>query len=379
MKQLKELFGQIKDRLLSFIEAKREARREKKRRPPKVPAFNPEEDKCRNCGTAFDTPYCPQCGQTADVKRLTFRTWMHNIFDTFFSIDNTTFRTFWMMFTRPGLMIKEYISGRRKDYRNPFTLLIIFCTFYGLMAFSINLIQGKQEARNEFIRNENKTLSNKKKPGKRIPASDTIYVVTTPAAPEIGDNRKTATHSRKYSGENKRKNVYKTWNKFKHPEMQAQHILQIFRELTNNMYDSLIFRCILMIPFYALFTKLLFFRRSRGVYNYTELVFATAFTTCQKVIIDLMLYPIGEFTSHSTTAYMVFFYIFFPAWTYKGLFGIKWRTAIWKSILIYLLTFIFSFFFMIFVMVLIVILLILIFDADVSSLIEPIVNGLVNW
>ncbi len=294
-----------------------------------------EEGKCRNCGHPFDSEFCPHCGQTSDIKRLTFANWKQNILDVFLSFDGTLIRTLRMLFVRPARMIKEYITGQRKDYRNPFTLLIILCTLYGAILFTGDLIKGERNRFNaaeiheeilKEIRDEFQDIS---------PSVSTSVEETSDP-----DSLQAAIHAQSpddtSAQENKEEHSSRADQKKKKIK-EKNKPQQVLRFLAETLTDSFIARCILMIPFYALFTRLLFRKKAKNRYNYTEILFATTFITCQKVTIDILLLPWEEYTMYDTDTFTFIAYILFPAWVYKGLFDVKWWTAIWKSVSIYIL------------------------------------------
>ncbi|MCC8187203.1 MAG: DUF3667 domain-containing protein [Bacteroides sp.] len=297
-----------------------------------------EEGRCRNCNSPFDSEFCPHCGQTANIKRLTFANWKQNILDAFLSLDGTLVRTFRMLFVRPASMIKEYIMGQRKDYRNPFTLLIILCTIYGAILFSGEIFKGEnkgssvaevsEELIQEFKKEWNENFPLKPDSILKISDPDSIRAAThAPVADSVYTAGKKPDPSSPYKGK-------------KEKGGEIKRTLSILKALIEALLDSFIARCILMIPFYALFTRLLFRKKARNRYNYTELLFATAFITCQKVTVDLLFLPWEEYMGYDTDWMTFIAYILFPAWVYRGLFDVKWWSAIRKSACIYLLSFI---------------------------------------
>ncbi|MCD8032193.1 MAG: DUF3667 domain-containing protein [Bacteroides sp.] len=318
----------------------------------KAPVFKADEGNCRNCGFPLASRYCPECGQTADVKRLTFRSWIDNIFKVFLDFDGTLIRTFRMLFTRPGQMLNEYIAGQRKDYRNPFTLLIILCTVYGIILFTGKIVEAYKEAREKDLARKEALA-----PENPVQVTDSIRIATgpigelesevpldglaertdtrieQPLSPLNGDTAVTDTSSPKKNKEKKDKKDKKQKSSNPIDRLRDSSIrlakdnessLKSMGLLLSSLADSLIFRSILMIPFYALFTKLFFYRKTRKIYNYTELLFANAYISCQKVIIDILLFPIEKYAHVDTGWFLFLFYIFLPAWAYKGLFKVKW-------------------------------------------------------
>jgi len=276
---------------------------------------------------------------------------------------------FRMLFTRPGQMINEYIAGQRKDYRNPFTLLIILCTLYGIILFAGKIVEGYKESKEKDLARKEALVA--KDP---IQATDSLQTaaglsgnkgsedllegltektdkhVGQQLIPPHGDQAVTEPSSPKKNKDkkNKKQKSRNPVDKLRDSSIRMardnESSLKSMGMLIAGLADSLIFRSILMIPFYALFTKLFFYRKTRKIYNYTELLFANTYISCQKTIIDIFLFLIEKY-AHYDTGWLIFlFYIFFPAWTYKGLFKVKWWGAIWRCSLIYLFAFIVLFF-----------------------------------
>jgi hypothetical protein len=83
------------------------------------------QHKCRNCGADATTTFCGSCGQKVEVKRLSLATLLHEIPHAIFHVDRGFFPTIAGLFTRPGEVVSEYLSGKRAKYFNPLTLLVI--------------------------------------------------------------------------------------------------------------------------------------------------------------------------------------------------------------------------------------------------------------
>ncbi len=94
---------------------------------------------CKNCGTllASDDNYCQNCGAKIIRNRLTFKHLINEFFERFFNLDNTFFRTVWHMIIKPQEVGGGYISGLRKRYLNPVSMLAIALTFSGFIMFLI--------------------------------------------------------------------------------------------------------------------------------------------------------------------------------------------------------------------------------------------------
>ena len=80
---------------------------------------------CKNCGHPLDNNYCPQCGQSALIERFTGKHLLHEFIHGFYHVDHGIIYTTKALFQHPGKMLREYLYGKRKDYFNPFTFVLI--------------------------------------------------------------------------------------------------------------------------------------------------------------------------------------------------------------------------------------------------------------
>jgi hypothetical protein len=81
---------------------------------------------CLNCGTALTDKYCPHCGQKASVERISWHHFLHEVIHFFTHIEKGFFATTILLITRPGLLNKNYLDGKRKAYHKPISFLLIW-------------------------------------------------------------------------------------------------------------------------------------------------------------------------------------------------------------------------------------------------------------
>lgn len=96
-----------------------------------------EETTCLNCSTTFVGNYCPHCGQSAKVKRLTIAQGVSDLIGIFTNFDSGFFHTCWELIYRPGYMIRDFLNGHRKEYIKPLQLIFILATIMTVMHFII--------------------------------------------------------------------------------------------------------------------------------------------------------------------------------------------------------------------------------------------------
>ncbi|MEM8927242.1 MAG: DUF3667 domain-containing protein [Bacteroidota bacterium] len=90
-----------------------------------------------NCNNDLRTDYsfCPDCGAKIIRNRITIKNLWFDIIERYFNLDNSFLRTLKDMILRPELVCKGYISGIRKKYLNPVSLLAISLTLSGAIIF----------------------------------------------------------------------------------------------------------------------------------------------------------------------------------------------------------------------------------------------------
>lgn len=93
---------------------------------------------CLNCGYPFSgyEIYCPECGQKNKGDKLTFGSFIKEVFNGFISWDAKFWTTIIPLLIKPGKVSKDYVEGKRQRYSNPFrfylTVSILFFLIVGL-------------------------------------------------------------------------------------------------------------------------------------------------------------------------------------------------------------------------------------------------------
>ncbi len=97
-----------------------------------------KEPNCLNCGYPFNgqEKFCPDCGQKNKTAKITFKSFLAEIFNGFISWDAKFWKTIIPLIIAPGKVSKDYVEGKRMRYANPFrfylTVSIIFFLIIGL-------------------------------------------------------------------------------------------------------------------------------------------------------------------------------------------------------------------------------------------------------
>ncbi len=89
---------------------------------------------CKNCDTPLDGNFCTQCGQKADIHRITFKHFLHEFFHAFTHTDKGILLLMKELVARPGYVAREYLDGKRKKYFNPLSFLVIVSSLYAYIS-----------------------------------------------------------------------------------------------------------------------------------------------------------------------------------------------------------------------------------------------------
>lgn len=92
---------------------------------------------CRNCNNTLrtDFSFCPDCGSKIIRNRLTPKSLTYDFLERYFNLDNTFLKTIRHMIIKPESVCGGYISGIRKKYLNPISMLAITLTLSGFILF----------------------------------------------------------------------------------------------------------------------------------------------------------------------------------------------------------------------------------------------------
>ena len=82
---------------------------------------------CLNCQANLSQKnnFCANCGQKVNIHRISLHEIFHDLLHYFTHADTGIFFVLKQLIKQPGIVVKEYISGKRKKYISPVTLLLI--------------------------------------------------------------------------------------------------------------------------------------------------------------------------------------------------------------------------------------------------------------
>ncbi|OSY88774.1 hypothetical protein WH52_03645 [Tenacibaculum holothuriorum] len=102
-----------------------------------------KEPNCLNCGYPFNgqEKFCPDCGQKNKKAKITFKSFLAEVFNGFISWDAKFWKTIVPLLISPGKVSKDYIEGKRVRYTNPFRFYLTVSILFFLVLGFINTYQ----------------------------------------------------------------------------------------------------------------------------------------------------------------------------------------------------------------------------------------------
>lgn len=88
---------------------------------------------CIVCKTEHNANFCPNCGEKAKIKKITFKSIIEDAFSTITNMDKGFLYNLKMLFVNPKSISIDYILGKRKGILNPISFLILSVTMYLIM------------------------------------------------------------------------------------------------------------------------------------------------------------------------------------------------------------------------------------------------------
>lgn len=102
---------------------------------------------CLNCQQEYAGKFCPRCGQSVKTERnVGWNTMKDGMMDVFDLETTSLLRTFWHLLCRPGYLVNDYLSGKRKICTPPVNTLVMVGMVYFLMKSCV----GKQPVETEL-------------------------------------------------------------------------------------------------------------------------------------------------------------------------------------------------------------------------------------
>ncbi|HMV08848.1 MAG TPA: DUF3667 domain-containing protein [Cyclobacteriaceae bacterium] len=88
---------------------------------------------CKNCGATLTGNFCQNCGQKADIHKITIGHLLHEFFHALTHADKGILFLAKELLYRQGVVAAEYLDGKRKKYFNPLSFLVIATAIWALI------------------------------------------------------------------------------------------------------------------------------------------------------------------------------------------------------------------------------------------------------
>lgn len=116
---------------------------------------------CRNCGETIENNFCPICGQSKRVDRITWSSIWNDFSNNFLGFNSGFMFTVKRLSIAPGNAVRGYLEGHRKNFMQPVQFYLLILTLY----FLINNWLGIDflEIQNEYVPKDTGVEDEKKK------------------------------------------------------------------------------------------------------------------------------------------------------------------------------------------------------------------------
>ena len=261
---------------------------------------------CKHCGTTYQGNYCPRCGQSRVVSQITKRGFVSAFMEAYPQLASTFFRTILQLLYRPGYMIRDYFHGHRVIYSGPFKTFIVIVSIYVLC---MTIIGGTGRSQNNFLNFEVSNVA---------PHTELAQKIAKPSG-------KVAT-------------ILNKINHIKSVETEVSHerwigpLWTMLKKKTQEQGALYLFFC---VPLLAWAAKRAF-RKSN--FDGRQIIYAEHFMIFTYLYAINICFSLLYFLIHilasgkGSETYPTAIILFYLVWTYKGIYGWKWKEALRQAI-----------------------------------------------
>jgi len=126
----------------ALADAIQASRRKKRNRESAFQSPTPDGI-CSNCETKLMGSVCHSCGQIADTYHRPVWELLQEVLDGLFGFEGRFWRTLPNLMLRPGKITRQYLSGIRARYVQPFRLYLTASVIFFLIVFSMDGLSGQ--------------------------------------------------------------------------------------------------------------------------------------------------------------------------------------------------------------------------------------------
>ena len=107
-----------------------------------------EDKTCQNCGYVVRKRFCPKCGQENIETRQSFHYLFTHFIEDLVHYDGSFWKTLKNLLFKPGILTREYLKGKRKEYVAPVKLYIFISFFVFFVGGIINTFSTQSDLEN---------------------------------------------------------------------------------------------------------------------------------------------------------------------------------------------------------------------------------------
>ena len=297
------------------------------------------KQQCKNCEKSSEPSfvYCPYCGQET-ANTLTVGLLFSNTISNYFSIDGRFFKSFIPLMTRPGVLAKRFVNGKRKLYLHPAQFyLFISVIFFFLFSFTVRKADD----------NVSKTLRNLFNKEVSIDSADLdLFEVNLTLDSLVNARQKTPSNTFNIKNEDLDsliKNGAPLPEKLGAMGLKKNagalttkvftQILKLYEQkgggIIQTLYDTIPIAMFVLLPLFALLLKLMYWRRATFAHHivFSFYFFTFLFTTfCTRLLVN-------TFASIPLWVDILFFisFIIYLVMALSHFYESSWKRALLKS------------------------------------------------
>jgi Protein of unknown function (DUF3667) len=275
---------------------------------------------CRNCDSNLALPanFCPACGQDTLNHPPAFWEFVHEFITHYVALEGKLWKTLWLLFLKPAELTREYRAGRKLRYISPLRLYITASFIFflavkvaGLGSFRAdeNIETGKPQVAEKVSLEKKEPEMEDDPPGwltgrwTWTEGMNDKAEVSVPCVPDqatcIWFKKRL---EKKFAGRTNR---------------------QVLEDLNSGMIANVPYALFLMLPLFALLTKLIYINRK--FYYGEHVVYALhihAFTFLGLLLVALLPKVIGDWVA---IAMAIYYFI-----AMKRFFGGRWWATLFR-------------------------------------------------
>lgn len=314
---------------------------------------------CKNCDYPMDSchKFCTNCGQKDLNKKLSLKDFIEEFFANFYAFDSKVLTSLRYLLTKPGVMSREFVNGKRLKFVNPFRLLLSLAILLGLLITLSTFLEDLEA--NKIVKNDKKE-SNEKTENDRIKINfgnkkisintknnndtknekDTIWI----------NKKRNVFYSNNHIPKEKELNgIGEKWSFYKailndNPEIEFEEICKKYQykysywnkkifekikilenegdfdtdeefnsKMTSFLISSLPYFLFISLPFFTLLLYLFFYKAG---YNFTENLIFTFYLFSTYILPIILITIISCYNPKSELFGYIFLFLFFYNWIY---------------------------------------------------------------